>query len=128
VILLKNFGAIVLSILVFVSTLPAFATEEGDKPVPSTVPVAAKVLQITGAVSAISPAADSVTVKKKRGKMVVEASVTVDKDSEIMKGNEIKRLSDIKVGDEVVVKYVKVSGINIAKSIFVKSAKPVSKE
>lgn len=95
--------------------------EQETLTVPSKVPLAAKLLQITGAVTAIDRVANSINVQKKRGEKVIEASITVDKHTEITEDKVIKSLSDIKMGDKVVVKYTKLDGRNIAKSIEIKS-------
>lgn len=96
--------------------------EQESETIPSKVPVAAKLSQITGSVTAIDRAANSITVQKKRGEKVIEASILVDKTTLITKEKVEKTLSDLKTGDKVIVKYTKVGGRNIAKSIDI--AKP----
>jgi ribosomal protein S1 len=95
---------------------------------PLKLPTASKVQQITGGVSAVNTTTNSITVTKKIRDKVVEAVVTIDDKTEIMKEKENKSFSDIKMGDKVVVKYTKVDGKNIAKSITIKPAEPESKE
>lgn len=92
------------------------------------LPVAAKAQQITGGVSAVNTITHSITVTKKIRDKVVEAVITIDDKTKIMKEKENKSFADIKTGDKVVVKYTKIDGKNIAKSIAIKPATPESKE
>jgi ribosomal protein S1 len=130
----KNFLTIILSILFTfaISSMP-FATGEekavpATQPVPAKLPYASKVRQITGEVSAVNTNAMSIVVTKKCRDKVEETAVTIDDKTEIMKEKENKSFSDIKIGNKVVVKYIKVNGKNIAKNISIKTAKPESKE
>ena len=131
---MKNLITIILSILFTfaISSIPFAIGEEKEVPttvgIPSKLPYAAKVQQITGKVSAVNTITNSITVTKKIRDKVVEAVVTVDNKTEIMKEKEKKSFADVKIGDKVVVKYTKVDGKNIAKSITIKIAEPESKE
>ena len=131
---MKNFITIIVSILFTfaISSIPFAIGEEKavptTLPAPSKLPYASKVQQITGGVSAVNTTTNSITVTKKIMDKVVEAVVTIDDKTEIMKEKENKSFSDIKMGDKVVVKYTKVDGKNIAKSITIKPAEPESKE
>ena len=131
---MKNFITIIVSILFTfaISSIPFAIGEEKavptTLPAPSKLPYASKVQQITGGVSAVNTTTNSITVTKKIRDKVVEAVVTVDNKTEIMKEKEKKSFADVKIGDKVVVKYTKVDGKNIAKSITIKPAKPESKE
>ena len=131
---MKNFITIIVSILFTfaISSIPFAIGEEKavstTLPVPSKLPYASKVRQITGGVSAVNTTTNSITVTKKIRDKVVEAVVTIDDKTEIMKEKKNKSFSDIKMGDKVVVKYTKVDGKNIAKSITIKPAEPESKE
>jgi ribosomal protein S1 len=130
----KNFITIIVSILFTfaISSIPFAIGEEKavptTLPAPSKLPYASKVQQITGGVSAVNTTTNSITVTKKIRDKVVEAVVTIDAKTEIMKEKKNKSFSDIKMGDKVVVKYTKVDGKNIAKSITIKPAEPESKE
>jgi ribosomal protein S1 len=130
----KNIISIILCILfIFAISSISFATgkekaEPTPLPVSSKLPYASKVQQITGGVAAINTITKSITVTKKIRDKVVEAVVTVDDKTEIMKEKEKKSFPDIKIGDKVVVKYTKVDGKNIAKNIAIKPAKPESEE
>jgi len=131
---MKNIITIILCILfIFAISSISFATgkekaEPTTPPVSSKLPYAAKVQQITGGVAAVNTITKSITVTKKIRDKVVEAVVTVNDKTEIMKEKEKKSFPDIKIGDQVVVKYTKVDGKNIAKNISIKPAKPESKE
>lgn len=131
---MKNFITIIVSILFTfaISSIPFAIGEEKavptTLPAPSKLPYASKVQQISGVVSAVNTTTNSITVTKKIRDKVVEAVVTVNDKTEIMKEKEKKSFSDIKIGDKVVVKYTKVDGKNIAKNISIKPAKPESTE
>ena len=131
---MKNFITIIVSILFTfaISSIPFAIGEEKavptTLPAPSKLPYASKVQQITGVVSAVNTTTNSITVTKKIRDKVVEAVVTVNNKTEIMKEKEKKSFADVKIGDKVVVKYTKVDGKNIAKSITIKPAEPESKE
>lgn len=131
---MKNFITIIVSILFTfaISSIPFAIGEEKavptTLPAPSKLPYASKVQQITGGVSAVNTTTNSITVTKKIRDKVVEAVVTIDDKTEIMQEKKNKSFSDIKMGDKVVVKYTKVDGKNIAKSITIKPAEPESKE
>ncbi len=131
---MKNFITIIVSILFTfaISSIPFAIGEEKavptTLPAPSKLPYASKVQQITGGVSAVNTITNSITVTKKIRDKVVEAVVTVNDKTEIMKEKEKKSFADVKIGDKVVVKYTKVDGKNIAKSITIKPAEPESKE
>ena len=131
---MKNFITIIVSILFTfaISSIPFAIGEEKavptTLPAPSKLPYASKVQQITGGVAAVNTTTNSITVTKKIRDKVVEAVVTIDDKTEIMKEKKNKSFSDIKMGDKVVVKYTKVDGKNIAKSITIKPAEPESKE
>ncbi|MEW6214786.1 MAG: hypothetical protein AB1478_06210 [Nitrospirota bacterium] len=94
----------------------------------SKLPTAAKVQQITGSVKAVDISAQSILVTKKIRDKAVEAVIAVDKTTKIEREKEQKTLSDIKVGDKVVVRYTKVDGKNVAKNITIETAKPESEK
>ena len=91
--------------------------------VPQQLPVASKVHQITGKVGAINANVLSIIGTKKCKGKAIEAAVTVDKATEIVKNNNKKDLLDIRIGDGVIVKYKQVSGKNIAQKISIEPAK-----
>ncbi len=101
---------------------------ESIPPKPLKLQTAAKVQQITGEVRAVNAVTNSITVTKKIRDTVVEAVVTIDDKTKIMKEKENKSFADIKIGDKVVVKYAKVDGKNVAKNINIQPAKPESKK
>lgn len=132
-ILVKNVITIILFVIFSLAINSAsFAVEEKKtettQPGVLKLPVAAKAQQITGGVSAVNTITHSITVTKKIRDKVVEAVITIDDKTKIMKEKENKSFADIKTGDKVVVKYTKIDGKNIAKSIAIKPVTPESKE
>jgi len=130
---MKDTKTIILSVIfMFAMTLISYAASEkktGTTPPESLkLPVASKVQQITGDVKAVNTTVMSMTVAKKCKDKVLETVLTIHNETKISKNNEKKTLHDIKVGDKVVVKYIKVDGKNMAKSVTIKPAKPESKE
>lgn len=131
---MKSISTVILSIIfTFAITSMPFAigeekAEPMTPPVPSKLPYASKIRQITGEVSAVNTNAMSIVVTKKCRDKVQEAVVTINDKTEIMKEKEKKSFADVKTGDQVVVKYTKIDGKNIAKNISIKPAKPESKE
>lgn len=124
---IKIFLLSVISVIALASM--AFASgEKKTEPVPSSLPVAAKVQQITGKIAAVNTVSKSITVTKKVGNRVIEATVAVNDKTKITKENENKTIADIKAGDGAVVKYTKVDGKNIAESIDFKPTGPESKK
>jgi ribosomal protein S1 len=79
---------------------------------------AAKVHSVTGEVTAVDAAAKTVTLKAKKGEVVISV---VEKTS-IKEGKEKKSLADVKAGDKVTVKYTETDGKMTAKSIAIKGA------
>jgi Cu/Ag efflux protein CusF len=68
---------------------------------------------VTGEVSAIDTAAKTLTVKEKKGEMVLSYSDTTP----VTEGKEKKSIADLKVGEKVEVTYVEKEGKNVAESI-----------
>ncbi|MCL4490696.1 MAG: hypothetical protein M1510_02175 [Nitrospirae bacterium] len=79
-----------------------------------------KVKQITGDVAAVDVAAKSLTVKGKKAEVVVMID---EQKTAVRMDKEKKSLSDVKVGDKVIVKYSEADGKNIARNIEIKPAK-----
>ncbi|HXX53499.1 MAG TPA: hypothetical protein VEI28_02905 [Thermodesulfovibrionales bacterium] len=96
---------------------PAAPAEKAEKKAP------AKVKQITGEVAAVDAKANTLTVKGKKGDVMISA----DDKTAVKMGKEKKSLADVKMGDKVTVKYAEMDGKNVAKSIMV-SAAPAKKE
>ncbi len=110
--------AIFLTFIVFMGI--SFAGSESEKKgimVPLSVPHAANIHQITGSVIAVDHFSKNISVQKKRGEKVIGAVITIDSQTEIREGDASKSLSDIKVGDKVIIKYTKSDNRNIAKNI-----------
>jgi Cu/Ag efflux protein CusF len=79
---------------------------------------AAKVHQVTGEVTAVDAAAKTVTLKHKKGEVVI----SVEEKTTIKEGKEKKSLADVKAGDKVTVHYTEADGKMTAKSIAIKGA------
>jgi uncharacterized alpha/beta hydrolase family protein len=102
---MKKAIAIIVSVLfVFAITSLSFAAEKKAH---------AKVKQVTGEVTAMDAQAKTITVKGKKGDVVIAA--------------EDKMVKDIMAGDKVVVKYTEADGKNTAKSVK-KAAKKAAKK
>jgi len=87
---------------------PAMEEKKAEKKAP------AKVKQVTGDVAAVDAKAKTITVKGKKGDVVIAA--------------DDKMMADIKAGDKVVVKYTEADGKNTAKSVKKAVAKAVKAE
>ena len=124
---IKTFLLSVVSIII-VASIAIAAGEKKTQPVPSALPVAAKVEEITGEVRAVNYSAMSITVAKKCKDKVLEVVVAVDNKTKISRAGEKRTFGDIKIGDRVVVKYTEVKGRNIAQDISIKPSKPPSQE
>jgi Cu/Ag efflux protein CusF len=79
---------------------------------------AAKVHSVTGEVTAVDAAAKTITLKAKKGEVVISV---VEKTS-IKEGKEKKSLADVKAGDKVTVKYTEADGKMSAKGVEIKGA------
>jgi len=133
----KKTIAIIVSVLfVFAITSLSFATE-ATKAAPAPAPAEkkaapaaeatkaapakaeekkapAKVKQVTGEVTAMDAKAKTITVKGKKGDVVIAV--------------DDKMMADVKAGDKVVVKYTEADGKNTAKSVKKAEAKPAEME
>lgn len=127
----KTIAIIVVVLFAFAMTSLSFAVEEKK----ATLTPAAKKAEpmkpavtlkyVTGVVKAVDTVAKTITVAKKVKGKEVETAVTVDEKTSIAMGKNKKELADVKVGNNVTVKYAEVEGKNVAKSI---SIKPVKKK
>jgi Cu/Ag efflux protein CusF len=79
---------------------------------------AAKTHSVTGEVTAVDSAAKTVTLKAKKGEVVI----SIAEKTSIKEGKEKKSLADIKAGDKVTVMYTEADGKMTAKSITLKGA------
>jgi Cu/Ag efflux protein CusF len=100
----KTIAIVAALIFVFAFTAASFA--------------AAKIHQVTGEVTAVDAAAKTVTLKHRKGEVVISV---VEKTS-IKEGKEKKSLEDVKAGDKVTVHYTEADGKMTAKSIAIKGA------
>ena len=130
---MKKMIAIIVAVLfAFTVTSLSFAVEEKKatpapavkKAEPMKPAETLKVTYVTGEVKAVDTVAKTIIVVKKvlRGKEE-ETVVTVDEKTTITKGKAKKMLADVKVGNNVTVKYTEVEGKNVAKSVAIKAAK-----
>jgi carnitine O-acetyltransferase len=125
---MKKTIAIVLSLIfVFAVTSVSFAAEAKKEAAPKAeakkeaapkaeAKKAAKTVQVTGDVAAVDAKANTITVKGKKGDVVI----AVDDKTKMPKG---KTIADVKAGDKVTVKYAEADGKNTAKSVDFKAAK-----
>ncbi len=81
---------------------------------------ASKALQISGEVKSVNEGTGTITVTKKFRDKTIEVMASTDKETKIAKGNEEKSLYDIKIGNKVVIVYIKKDGMNLAQSISLK--------
>jgi hypothetical protein len=121
----KRVKILLLSVIsvVVVASIALAAGEKEKKMVPSALPIAAKVQQITGEVKAVNYGSMSITVAKKCSNKVLDAIVAVDNKTKISKDGRKGTFDDIKTGDKVVVKYTEVKGRNIAQAVSIKPSK-----
>lgn len=122
---MKKAIAIIVSVLFVLSVAGlSFAAEKAaPAAAPAEKKAPAKVKQVTGEVAAVDAKANTLTVKGKKG----DVMITADDKTVVKVGKEKKSLADVKMGDKVTVKYAEMDGKNVAKSIMV-SAAPAKKE
>lgn len=72
-----------------------------------------------GTVKAVDSAAGTLTVSEKEG----EVTVSVGEKATIKKGQKNVTLKDLKPGDEVIIRYVKEDGKDMARSVTVRAKK-----
>jgi hypothetical protein len=125
VISVKIMRTLLLSVisLIVVASIALAAGEKKTEMVPTTLPLAAKVQQITGDVKAVNYSAMSVTVAKKCNNKVLDVVVAVDNKTRISRDGKKGTFDDIKAGDKVVVKYTEVKGKNMAQAISIKPSR-----
>lgn len=139
---MKKVIAIVVSLLFVLSVAGlSIAAEEKKAPAPAKVeekkadaPAAApakaeekkaekkapaKVMSVSGEVTAVDAKANTLTVKGKKG----DVMLTADDKTTVKIGKDKKSLGDVKAGDKATVKYSEADGKNVAKSIAVTAAK-----
>jgi Cu/Ag efflux protein CusF len=119
VISVKRSIALIVAILFALTVGIAFAEQaqqpaapEKAAPAEKKAP-ATKYLSVKGEVTAVDPAANSITIKSKKQ----EVQLTVTDKTKVMIGKEKKSLADVKVGDAAVAKYKKEKDKNVATSI-----------
>ncbi len=105
----KIIAIFVAMLFVFAVASVSFATEQKKaEPAPAAAPAEtkaapAKVTQVTGEVTAVDAKAKTITVKGKKGDVVISV--------------DDKMLAGVKAGDKVVAKYTTADGKNTAKSV-----------
>ena len=124
---MKKTIAIVLSlVLMFAFTAVTFAAEKAAAPAEKKEAAPAKKAakkQVTGEVTAVDAKANTLTVKGKKG----DVMVSTDDKTTIMAGKDKKTLADVKAGDKVTVKYTEAEGKNTATKVEIMAA-PAKKE
>ncbi len=113
---MKKAIAIIVSVLfVFALTSVSFAVDKPavapakDAPVKAEKKAPVKVKQATGEVTAVDAKAKTITVKGKKGDVVIAV--------------DDKMIADVKAGDKVTAKYTEADGKNTAKSVKKAAAK-----
>jgi ribosomal protein S1 len=119
--------AIIVSLLFVLSVAGlSFAAEkvamEPAKAMEKKAPV--KIKWLSGEVSAVDAAANTVTVKGKKA----EVTLDVNDKTKITMGHEKKTLAQLKVGDRVSTRYSEVEGKNVAKSMAIHAEKKMGKK
>ena len=125
---MKKTIAIVLSlVLMFAFTAVTFAAEKAAAPAekkemaPAEKAAPAKKAvkkQVTGEVTAVDAKANTLTVKGKKG----DVMVSTDDKTSVMEGKAKKTLADVKAGDKVTVHYTEADGKNVAHKVAIKAA------
>jgi Cu/Ag efflux protein CusF len=124
---MKKAIAIIVSLLFVLSVAGlSFAAEKAAAPAAEKAEKKApvKVKWLSGEVSAVDAAANTITVKGRKA----EVALTVNDKTSIKMGKEKKTLADLKVGDRVSTRYSEVEGKNVAKSIMVRAEKKAEKK
>jgi len=119
---MKKTIAIVLSlVLMFAFTAVTFAAEKAAAPAEKKEAAPAKKAvkkQVTGEVTAVDAKANTLTVKGKKGDVMLSA----DDKTAVTAGKDKKTLADVKVGDKVTVNYTEADGKNVAHKVAIKAA------
>jgi len=117
---MKKTIAIVLSlVLMFAFTAVTFAAEKAAAPAEKKEMKAKAVKkQVTGEVTAVDAKANTLTVKGKKG----DVMVSTDDKTTVMAGKDKKTLADVKAGDKVTVNYTEADGKNVAAKVAIKAA------
>jgi hypothetical protein len=121
----KTMVIIVAVLFTFALASVSFAVEKkAEMAKPTEIP---KVNHVAGKVKAVDTAAQTLTIAVKTKEGEKETVVTVDKETSINMGKAKKTLADLKVGNNVVVKYTEVEGKNVAKIIAIRPVKKIAK-
>jgi hypothetical protein len=121
----KTMVIIVAVLFTFALASVSFAVEKkAEMAKPTEIP---KVNHVAGKVKAVDTAAQTLTIAVKAKEGEKETVVTVDKETSINMGKAKKTLTDLKVGNNVVVKYTEIEGKNIAKSVAIRPIKKIAK-
>jgi Cu/Ag efflux protein CusF len=111
---MKKTIAIVLSlVLMFAFTAVTFAAEKAAVPAKKAVKK-----EVIGEVTAVDANANTLTVKGKKG----DVMVSTDDKTTIMANKDKKTLADVKAGDKVTVNYTEADGKNVATKVAIKAA------
>lgn len=123
----KTIAAVLSLVLVMALAGITFAADKKEAaPAPAAkqaAPAAKEAVgHAAGEVAAVDVNAGTLTVKEKKGDLVV----SVDANTSIMAGKDKKTLADIKAGEKVAVVYAAANGKNTAKSIEIRMLKAAS--
>jgi cell division septation protein DedD len=120
----KTIAIIVAATFVFAIASVSFAAgEKAEMAKPTEMP---KVNHVIGKVKAVDTVAQTLTIAGKIKGKEKEAVVTVDKETRITMGKAKKTFADLKVGNNVVVKYTEVEGKNVAKIVAIMPIKKIT--
>ncbi len=104
---MKKFELAVPLVFLFFIAIAALATVEASS---------SKTRQLTGNVTAIDTAANTITVQKKDR----EVTLSVEEKTKIIECINKTAITDINIGDKVTTKYSEIPGRNTAKSITIR--------
>jgi hypothetical protein len=121
----KTIVIIVAVLFTFALASVSFAVEKkAEMAKPTEMP---KVNHVIGKVKTVDIAAQTLTIAEKVKGKEKETVFTVDKETSITMGKEKKTFADLKVGNDVLVKYTEVEGKNVAKIIAIRPVKKIAK-
>ncbi|HCC68292.1 MAG TPA: hypothetical protein DEP99_00160 [Nitrospiraceae bacterium] len=114
---MKKAIALVVSLILVVAFGTVVMAQQEKAPAEKKAP--AKARQVTGEVIAIDAKANTVTVRGRKGDVVI----SVDDKTRIALDKEKKTIADIKAGDRIRVRFTEVDKKNVARSIVIVAQK-----
>lgn len=80
-----------------------------------------KVKHHVGTVKAVDSAAGTLTLEERVGEKTAEVTVLVGEKTHILRGKEAIKLSDLKEGDHVTIRYITEDSKDIARSVVIRT-------